>query len=61
MNAYFKTNDSSSHSAVRNMTKAVKLPSGWERVPATAKLRKLAKISAIPTYRVMNNGTLGLM
>ena len=56
MNAYFKTKYS--HAAVRNMTKAAKLPIGWERVPATAKLRELAKISAITTYRVMTDGTL---
>jgi hypothetical protein len=58
MNAYFKTTDSTEYSAVRNLTKDAKLPSGWEQVPATAKLRMLAKISAIPTFHVINGGTL---
>ena len=58
MNTYFKTaNLSTEFFAVRDAKNFQ--PENATRVPATAKLRELARISAIPTYRVLLNGKLG--
>ena len=59
MNDYFdKSNHSTDFFAGRDCKKF--LPKNGRKVKATAKLRMLAKIGAIPTYRVLDNRGLGL-
>jgi len=60
MNTYIK-NAAGEFYAVRDHHTRVRaaLPDGTEIVPASKKLRELARCSAIPTVRVMADGRLG--
>lgn len=55
MNTYIKTQDSQQFAAMRNVSAKQISELKLEKVPATKKLRDLAKIGAIVTYRVSNN------
>ena len=63
MNTYYEYEDKSGHStdffAVRDCKNF--LPKNGKKIKATARLRSLAKIGAIPTYRVLENRVLGLL
>jgi hypothetical protein len=62
MNTYFKsTCKITSHEFFAIRDAKTYQPNTGRRVKATAKLRGMAKLGAIPTYRVLDTGKLGLL
>ena len=61
MNTYFKYNDKSAHSVEFFAVRCGKSFTSEHatRVPATAKLREMARLSCIPTYKILEDGRLG--
>ena len=60
MNTYIRSTFSREYAAVRAHHTRVKAL-GLEIVPATAKLRYMARIGTIATFRILSNNTLGYL